>query len=343
LKVEEKRREREEELEYYGETLKSRFSEKVRAANWLPLIFYSGLATISSFLLLYIGINLGPPTLFFFIGLTGFVDLLCIFMIKKFGWPGSIITDSCVDVGSRLVCLQFDDGRAWYTPADVYFDLRVGEDGFIPFKNLGEYLPPEAIEALNEVFQEENIDQEENINQEQEENIELRGGIMKLHIKSDWGPDASGVYYIQMPDHIINIKSPFLFFKVTPIGYEIVNGRKFKAFAGGLATQLIQTGKDNYLDELPRIAEVLVGLVRRDEYQELLEEKQAEIDALNKRINRLIQLRERMKMLDEAEEESGGVPKKWYEIPVVRWLIEFAVIIGLAILFIKFGIGGIFI
>jgi len=305
------------EEKYYGESFRSRFSEKIARSNWLPLMFFIGLAVIATVVLLFVGFALGPPALYFALALTVVIDVLSFWNAKKYGWPVDVITDACVRVGSKLVVLQFPDGRFAYTPADVYYNKTLGNNGWMSLSEA---------EKIREILKEKGV------------KVEDLGecGFMQLHVKSDYGVDSSGIYLVQMPTHIIKVDSPVLVLKGVELKKEDwieVSGKKWPTFACGLETRLTHDGEDKYLNNMHKIAPAIMEVTGRYRYKQIIEEKDLEIKSQEKRIEALLQIIEKGKVGDEAVRMAGGKPQKWYEYTGIRVFVELTTILGIALLF----------
>jgi len=187
------RKEELDEEEYYVEKTRTGLSETIRKANWGPLIFYAGLAVTGSLILLLIGLLLGPPFLYVFLVGTIILDVLSILNAKAYGWPGDIITESCELIGFRRIIMKFPDGRERMNEGDLYYDATVGENGIIPMKDIAKYLGVTR-EELPSVIRPE----------------DLSGGILKLHLKSNYGRSSSSIMLIHVPEHVMKAHSTVL-------------------------------------------------------------------------------------------------------------------------------------
>ena len=298
---------------YYGESLRSRLSEKIILSNWLPLVFYLGVGVVYTIIMLFIGGLAGPPLVYAALALIIIVDALCVVSALKYGWPVGIITDACVRVGGKIIVLEFPNGKTEWTTGDVYYNKAVGEDGWMD--------PSRAPEITGKISQDE---------------LKKTGGLMQLHVKSDYGVDSSGIYLVQLPKHIRELNKPVFYFK----GVELpetdwiqIGKRKWRTFAGCIESRLFSQGEDYYLNNMHKIAPVIVDVVGRFRYKQLLEEKDLELKSRDKRIESLLAIIQRNKLLDKAVKETGQ-PTKWYENTGARVFVELAVILGLALLFI---------
>jgi len=298
-----------DEEEYYVEKTRQGLSETIRKANWGPLIFYAGLAVTGSFILLFVGVLLGPPLLFVFLALTGILDVMSILNARAYGWPGDIITESCELIGFRRIIMKFPDGRERMNEGDLYYDTTVGENGVIPIQDIAKYLGVER-EDLPDVIKPE----------------ELSGGILKLHLKSNYGRGSSSIFLIHVPAHVMKVHSTILTVLVAPTEKKLTaNGREWPTFAGAYYNPFSTKVEDQYifLKQAPKIADFLYGLVATDELQAENEALYYRVEGLERRIAKLLQTRDSLRDVDEGIEETGGTAKKWYEESSIKTLIAF--------------------
>lgn len=298
---------------FYGESFRSRLSEKIALSNWLPLMFYLGLAVVVTVLLLIIGGLAGPPLLYAAIGFIIVIDAFCIILAKKYGWPVELITDACIRVGGKIIVLEFPQGRIEWTVGDVFYNKSVGVNGWMD--------PAHAPEIAGKISREE---------------LGKTGGFMQLHIKSDYGIDSSGIYLVQMPKHIRDLNKPVIYFKGVELPQEDwvkIGKRKFRTFTGCVESRLFSEGEDYYLNNMHKIAPVITDIVGRFRYKQMLEEKDLQLKSRDKRIESLLAIIQQNKLLDKAVREAGQAAK-WYENTGARVFVELAVILGLALLFI---------
>lgn len=306
-----------DEDEYYVEKTRVGLSETIRKANWGPLIFFLGLAVTGSLVLLFIGFILGPPLLFVFLAFTGVLDTLSILNAKSYGWPGGIITESCEFIGFKRIIMKFPDGRERMNEGDLYYDATVGENGIIPMKDLAKYLDVKEADLPDVV-----------------KPADLTGGILKLHLKSNYGRQSSSIFLIHIPEHAMKIHSSVLPVLVAPAKKKLTaNGREWPTFAGAYYNPFATSVQDQYLflKQAPKIADFMLSLVSTEELEAEVEALSFKVEAQERRIAKLLKAREDLKDTDESIEESGGAPKKWYEITAVRLILEMAIVTGLAL------------
>lgn len=308
-----------ENEEDYTEPVKYGFSEIVKKANWGVLVFYSGLAVISTILLLILGAMLGTPLLYVFLFFMVVVVVLSFLNARAYGWIGDIITEGCEFVGFKRVFLKFSDGREKMNEGILYWDTTIGEDGFIPFSKVRKYLEYADIEKITELSK---------------KTRHLGGGIMKLHLKSNYGRECSTIMLIHLPRHILDIKTSILPLLVVKTERKMMaNNKEWLTLVGVFYNPISVSGEDQFkfLKEAPRIAKLIVDLVESDALRADNEALRLKINAQDKLVSKLLQVREDIKMGDKALEESGGTPKKWYEIAVIRIFLELIIITGLAL------------
>lgn len=305
----------EEEEEYYTEPVRYGLSETIRKANWGPFIFYVGLASTGTIILLYIGLALGAPLLYMFLAFAVVLDLLCIWNAKAYGLPGSIITESCEFVGFRRIFLKFPDGRERMNEGDLYWDTSVGDNGMIPLNQLHKYVPSQDAERLKQLSH------------------NLNGCVMKLHLKSNYGRASSMIMLIHLPDHILNFKSSILPVLVAETEERLTaNKREWWTVAGAFYNPLSTPSETQFkfLKQAPAVAEMLVDLVKSDELEAENTALKMLVESRENMISKLLKAREEIQIDREAAEETG-LPKKWYEIPAVRILLELMIVTGIVI------------
>lgn len=311
-----KRQELDEE-EYYVEKTKTGLSETIRKANWGPLIFYIGLAVTGTIILLFIALMLGPPLSYVFLAFAGILDILSILNAKAYGWPGGIITEGCEFIGFRRLILKFPDGRERMNEGDLYYDATVGDNGLIPLKDMAKYLGIDESELPDTIRP-----------------ADYTGGILKLHLKSNYGRASSSIFLVYIPEHAMKVHSTVLPLLVTPTEKKLTaNNREWPTFAGAYYNPFTTPVGDQYvfLKQADKIADFILSLVSTEELEAEVEALQFKVEAQEKRISKLLKARDDLRDTDESIEESGGEPKRWYEITAVRIILELAIITGLAL------------